>query len=357
MSATILSKVVACLEQFENLQSSGLLKPRQVEVPDFAWHDELGRLRIWVSNTGADDKYQFSLDYRLRNAAHIKTQVIRQLDRLQRILEDLQLVLEKPVLEDASGSDTEDEGAMKEARSIYRNLLDNINCLHQISILTQEPAPLDQIADKREEDKDIFESVHRDWELISKIFPRANVSIVHQLGITLAKRRAHLKYRERQHKQLNQGLVSSPDNLESELDVLCSAIFSDPSTSSYAFYDPPCPAGYNDPFQCPYCFYIIRIEDQESWAKHFWDDLMPYACMFPSCSIRLYEKEQDWVNHLQQKHPDLKLCCMLCEEDFSQDHQYYPFARHFAQHLKILSLFVLRDMRNESEEKLLVSSD
>ena len=109
MNATISSRIAACLEQFKYMQSSGRLESREIEVPSFAWQDELGRLRLWVATTDAYQKTDFSLDHRLSDASHIKGQVIRQLDRLQRVLEDLQLALEEPFLEKTYSSETEDD--------------------------------------------------------------------------------------------------------------------------------------------------------------------------------------------------------------------------------------------------------
>ena len=152
MNAAISSKIATCLEQFEYLQSSGRLKSREIEVPSFAWQDELGRLRIWVATTGAYQKNDSSLDYRLREASHVKSQVIRQLDRLQRILEDILLALKEPFLEESSSSESEDEELGKGIRSIYSNLVDSINSLFQMSILTRNPAPCDQLVSTKEED-------------------------------------------------------------------------------------------------------------------------------------------------------------------------------------------------------------
>ena len=89
MNAAISYRIATCLEQFEYVQSSSHLESCEIEVLSFAWQDKLGQLRVWVATTGAYQKNNFSLDYRLRDASHIKDQVIRQLNRLQRVLEDL----------------------------------------------------------------------------------------------------------------------------------------------------------------------------------------------------------------------------------------------------------------------------
>ena len=124
------------------MQSSSHLESHKIEVPNFTWQDKLGQLWIWIATTNAYQKKDSSLDYRLRDASHIKSQVIRQLDRLQQVLEDLQLALEEPFLEKTFSSDsseTEDDEPGKGIQSIYLNLVDSINSLYQMSIL-----PLDQ---------------------------------------------------------------------------------------------------------------------------------------------------------------------------------------------------------------------
>lgn len=152
MNSTISSKVATYLDLFKNLQSSTCLEWHETEVPVFAWQDELGRLRVWVTTTDALQEDQYSLEYRLRDASHIKRQVIRQLDRLQRVLEDLQLVLEEPLPGEASGSETEDEKPTNEARSMYRSLVDSIDSLYQRSILIRKPAPCDKFVGMKKKD-------------------------------------------------------------------------------------------------------------------------------------------------------------------------------------------------------------
>lgn len=121
-------------------------------MPVFAWQDELGRLRVWVTTADALQENQYSLEYRLRDASHVKRQVVRQLDRLQRVLEDLQLVLEKSLPDEISGSETEDEEPTKGARSMYKSLVDSIDSLYQMSILIRKPASCDQFVGIKEKD-------------------------------------------------------------------------------------------------------------------------------------------------------------------------------------------------------------
>lgn len=90
---TIRSRVFDCLNLLEDMQSPYLPRSRTAEVPDFAWYDELERLRVWVVSTDALEGGPYSLDYRLHEVPHVKSQVIRQLDRLRRIVGDFELAV------------------------------------------------------------------------------------------------------------------------------------------------------------------------------------------------------------------------------------------------------------------------
>lgn len=74
---TIASSVSDCLHSFEDFvfqirhmdtEASNLIEPSEVI-------DELGRFRVWAGNIGAHRRGSSSLDYRLRDASHIKGKV------------------------------------------------------------------------------------------------------------------------------------------------------------------------------------------------------------------------------------------------------------------------------------------
>ena len=88
MATSISSLLVECLSLFNAQVARDELVAHDAEVPQSLWLDELGRLRVWAANIGAHQIGQSSLDYRLRDASHIKDQIIRLLERLQRLLVD-----------------------------------------------------------------------------------------------------------------------------------------------------------------------------------------------------------------------------------------------------------------------------
>jgi hypothetical protein len=132
--STISSIVVSCLEELKAIISSGNLKVYSAEVPQALWQDELGRLRVWAANIGAHQTGQSSLDYRLRDASHIKEQTLRVLRRLQRLIQDLQdAIRSESVSEDLSDSDGEG-GEKSEMQIIYQDLHDTIGHLFQAKV-------------------------------------------------------------------------------------------------------------------------------------------------------------------------------------------------------------------------------
>lgn len=109
---------------------------------------------------------------------------------------------------------------------------------------------------------------------------------------------------------------------------------------------PPPPESEDEaPFECPYCFVIITISGDNAWARHVFNDLMPYICVFSDCPTphRLYESRREWYFHLQSQHsvPDESggySDCPLCTSSVATGQ---PFQRHVARHLEELALFAL----------------
>ena len=85
---TIASRGILCVQSFNHLCSA--LRDPQCQLLDqislSAVLDELGRFRVWAGNIGALREGTASLDYRLREASHIRRQVVR-------LLEDLNIAL------------------------------------------------------------------------------------------------------------------------------------------------------------------------------------------------------------------------------------------------------------------------
>src|SRR3954451_14695084 len=113
MTATIASVLNDCLKEFTDSTTSGVLTKFENEVSQRRWLDELGRLRVWASNIGAHQTGQSSLDYRLRDASHLKSETIKILQRTLQVLLNLRGVIEEgddePYDEEVFSSDSDME--------------------------------------------------------------------------------------------------------------------------------------------------------------------------------------------------------------------------------------------------------
>jgi hypothetical protein len=376
MATSISSLLVECLSLFNAQVARDELVAHDAEVPQSLWLDELGRLRVWAANIGAHQIGQSSLDYRLRDASHIKDQIIRLLERLQRLLVDLKEALSSPP-EGAEDQFSDDEDTT-ELEQIYNGFVEVIGSLFQMSMLIRRPARHDRLLGAKKEDFVAFEPYDRQHVL--EKYPRADAIVGDRLGRAISRRRADLKYRERHHAKLSQGInhVQMAGNKESHsIHDRESTVFSDTiateykepniqfdetgshsgvSQTSYAptlleggnaitVPPPPKESANEQPFECPYCFFITTIKNKRSWARHVFRDIMPYVCIFAGCSTpsRLYDSRREWYEHLTDSHispssaGELHECALCREAGFST----LSLERHLGRHLEELALFAL----------------
>ncbi|KAL2811570.1 hypothetical protein BJX63DRAFT_433247 [Aspergillus granulosus] len=222
MDESISSLFVACYARLDPLLKSDALASRAHEVPLGLWEEELARLRIWAANIGAHQIGQSSLDYRLRDASQVRIQVTQLLHNLHNLLDDLVEVLkiaDHGVSSDADADfDAYDESDVMEVldKSDFQNLTDlqqihkcvveDVNCLYQMSMVIRRPAQHDRVFKIREEDAAPYRFF--DYQHVSSKFPAANRDLVSRLGNAISKRRAILKYRERHRQKLAHGIDS-----------------------------------------------------------------------------------------------------------------------------------------------------
>jgi hypothetical protein len=362
MSGKISVQVVICLEDFQSLVS---------ELPDDAkakapaaqlWQDALARFRIWSSNIGAHQKGQSSLDYRLRDASHIRDQILTVLDALHENLLDAKDVVVEGALDEG------DEDSASELDEVYSGIQKLLECLFQLSMRIRRPALRDKVLGRRKDDSTDFEDFDR--RHIRDKFPEASDVLVDRLTTAISKRRSNLKYFERHHTKLGKG-IEVPDNSagdesatfysstiattfrENQLDAIDKAPISYASVTSYApslfsgdshVTIPPVPPESADgsPFECPYCYLIITVSSPRDWAKHIFQDLEPYVCVIEDCSMpeRLYKSRHEWTAHLRDSHQQSlgSSRCPLCTEDCVANPQ---LQQHLRRHLEDLALFIL----------------
>ncbi|KAK2805521.1 hypothetical protein FQN50_006145 [Emmonsiellopsis sp. PD_5] len=370
MAASISSLLVDCFRSFTDLLSSRDLDKYDAEVRKELWQDELGRLRVWAANIGAHQTGQSSLDFRLRDASHIKEQVMKLLRRVQGLFADLDEVMNEAAFDDNDQEfDDEDE---TEIQQIYRGLVDTTTCLFQMSITVRRPADHDRLMGTKREYAIFFEP--HDRQHVSDKFSRADSEIVERLGTAISRRRAALAYRAKHKEKLQQGIdrvfdhhpdtvstifsetVATEYNNNPEPTFEDTASYSGVSQTSYAqtllhgdrgisIPPPPKESADGTPFECPYCYFIITIRNQRDWSRHIFTDLMPYICIFPNCSTpnKLYSSRRHWYCHLQTVHSVASpsgaiFNCPLCTEAIPSNGH---IDRHIGRHLEELALFAL----------------
>ncbi|KLJ08554.1 hypothetical protein EMPG_16011 [Blastomyces silverae] len=316
-----------------------------------ALQDEYGRLRVWTGNIGAHQSGRSSLEYRLRDASHIRAQVASLLDALKCSLSEVLAIVsgERPPededTEEWSDNEDSDDGStpyeeeLPQPAELFQLLEDItivIKCLYKLSMVIRQPAQHDRL----KTNVDLSHFTPFDIRHVEQKFPHAERWLTQRLGKAITKRREYLKGRERHHEKLARGdeptttaLVEDNANTEAAQRTILSgttattfiygtATMGDaemigpaPSETSYAstvgddtkLHLPPLPeeAESNpDGFECPYCYYLISVRGPLSWARHIFDDLEPYVCTFRDCPTpnQAYSRRRTWFNHEKTAH-------------------------------------------------------
>ncbi|KAL4929904.1 uncharacterized protein BDV17DRAFT_51795 [Aspergillus undulatus] len=369
MTDTISQVLNQCLRDFATVTDSEALARYESEVSRRWWLDEIGRLRVWAGNIGAHQVGQSSLDYRLRDASHLKGETTKLLNRMLRVLRELVEVVNEDSEDDLEidvEDDDEDASDTTEVQQLYQSIVGIINSLFQISMAIRKPADIDRLLNVKIKNESYFEP----WaqQHVSHKYPAAETDTVSRLGKAMARQKAILKYRERHRAKLTKGLFEYTETdstrlsetvatelkaNDDELRFLETASSSGVSQTSYApslmaaqtaisIPNPPKESKDRTPFECPYCFHVITIKHTKDWARHVFRDLMPYVCLSQTCTTpsRLYDSRHLWFLHMQEAHPEFLMAstCPLCHADTQPP---VAFERHVGRHLEELALFVL----------------
>ncbi|MCJ1367248.1 hypothetical protein MMC16_006380 [Acarospora aff. strigata] len=377
MAQIISELVIACLRAFgslnERFQTKEILNgPYRDNLALSGLPDELGRLRIWTANIGAHQRNQSSLDYRLRDASHIRDQIIKLLSSLQCSLQDIEDLLSEPASEDRL-SDEEPS----ELHELYKEVVTIINGLYQMSIMIRRPSRHDRLLRLSTIDKSSYET----WDVkhVREKFPTADAAIVERLGRAITRRRRYIEYDARHHKKLGHGLDNigrddegkAPTDFSKTIATEFEPYVMHEETSSNAGLSqtsyapsleenggaitvppPPKESANGAPFECPYCYYLITVRGSHSWARHVFHDLQPYLCVYRDCPTpdNIYESRHDWFNHELSVH-NVEIsspACTLC--GYTMDST-IKLKRHLARHLEELTLYIVPQINYELEDE------
>jgi hypothetical protein len=330
---SIATHVHNCLDGFQKA-CDGLIKAEQRirnKLPFSSLTDELGRFKLWSGNAGAHRRGRASLDYKLREASHIKDRVIELLQNLRSVLEEAtDIITEKRLpweeLSDSESDLSDEEGddpPTTELAQLNSNVNEIVTCLMRLSVAIRNPAPHDQFKDSSNIDITHFEPF--DIEHVRGKFPKAKEYLVSRLGKAVSRRRQYLRYREEHRKKFDRGLDEPKLEAEQPAVSLPQAAFNPPtilskdfestvasslplviktntsvveidqneyyedtlSQTSYASssHDPsrlrppalPVAGEDGDPFECPLCFRFTSVRNSLAWYKHVYRDLQPYV--------------------------------------------------------------------------------
>ena len=209
--ASISNAFKTCISLFESLI------PRLEGDNVTSWNDELGRLKIWGGNLGAHQTGQASLDHRLRNASHIRQNIVELLDSLCQALRDFEEVLTDPNglrYNFAPSPMASDEDSEDESQQLHREVVSIIRDLFQMALLIRKPAHHSRLTEAQPSEISAYEPF--DQRHVRDKFSKADETLIHRLGLAMTRRRKHLKYQERHHAKLSKGLevVTKKDTKE-----------------------------------------------------------------------------------------------------------------------------------------------
>ena len=318
--------------------------------------DDLGRFRVWAANAGAHRTGGGSLDYHLREASHVHTQVTKLLGDLYKGLEEgLCRLFEHELLlvswyislqnweaigiiqgddSDKSGvgeislgvdldaelgPTEEDELETSELECVLRDITHIVTCLYKFSIAVRNPVPWERIQKIASINISHFEEL--DIQHISERFPMASIYLIERLGKANTRRRQLLQYFKEYHNKVARyidvsdelientpGLAhaaTGPENIgdkpasvtevtptistvlkphttvttppketiniidvESDENQLSQTPVNKSKVTTLVPIPPPpneATAYDGQPFECPYCFQVIKIGNRCAW--------------------------------------------------------------------------------------------
>jgi hypothetical protein len=403
-SPLIATHVQQCFSHFHQTCASFSMAEVSIKrkAGSFSLEDQLGRFRLWCGDVAAHQRGRSSLDYKLREASHIREGVIRLLMHLDSILEEANDIImgHRTPWEDLSESDSETDeedpvepqnnvSEVTELQQLISNTAEVVTCLMRLSIAIRNPAPHNQYKESRHIDMSYFEKF--DIEHVCAKFPNAPAYLTERLGAAISRRRQYLRYRKDHQERLKQGLeqtklpqaiykhketsVGQSERIESTVassiplamrtssptiqvekhdyheDVLSQTSYASSNNDPAKLRPPPLPEqGYNgEPFECPLCCRLSSVSQTSAWHKHVFRDIKPYMCSFADCKApdTMFESRSAWFTHELQDHRLWFECLDGCNRPFDSDQS---FRQHLLDaHLHMANEHRVRDVMRSCE--------
>ncbi|KAK5047756.1 hypothetical protein LTR84_006421 [Exophiala bonariae] len=285
METNISSSYRRCASSLEKTIANKDLEAEASSVPLALWEDVLVRLKLFASKIGAHQTGTMSLDYRLREATHLRDRLLKTLSSIDNAIEDMNEIIASRYLSSDNEEFMSAEERCNQLRDVYNTLQTLVDSMFHLSMTIRKPGRVQRIqnfGEEAESETSFLNSL--DLRRITDNFPYASIVLRQRLTTATARRRKTLKYLERRHHKLQKGIDGGDDEegstvlsslvatalVENDLEHQTSK--SDIGGSETSFGTslfsssnrrtiPPPPEASHDgkPFECLYCFYIIRI--------------------------------------------------------------------------------------------------
>lgn len=299
---SISTQVKRCLEL--NSALSDAVADAHITLPEgltLSLEDQKNRFAVWCGNIGAHRTGTSSLEHRLRDASHIRENVISLLDELEGLTNDATAIItgemtpwdqmpEEEGEADDIAPDPDEDMPGTEIEQIAMDIKEVVDSLLRLSITIRNPAPHDRFLMSGSTDTSHFEAF--DIQHVKVKFEDAGSWLTERLGRAISRRRQYFKYRQQHHDKLaygmdgdddrgiapstlassipeklkkgNQGLLD--DDNDSNADWVSQTSFATSVGGSEQLHVPPLPEeAEKGPFECPFCFMIVNITDRKAW--------------------------------------------------------------------------------------------
>lgn len=327
MNTSILPHLERLIERFATIIDAKQLNAFEEKAPLTSWRTQLDRLQSWLPRVQYSDEGSASLDYWLRDSQGVYTHLIWLIGGLERLIDRLDHFFNNHSLTDETKCEANTQHAQldsqdsseKELLAILRGISQITDSLYQMQRAIQRPAPASLLSGISKAHIKSYEDFDKDH--VQDQYPHADQALIDRLGSATSKRRAILRYRA--EKRSNASKTSFGDIRVHNFEE-CSK------------------SNLNAARACPHCHFSIN--SHQDWARHVFQDILPYTCLAKDCEIpsKLYASRDVWYSHLTTQHSiefprDVAYKCPLCATSLE-----HPEAKsHLASHLEAIAVFAL----------------